>query len=110
MLVVEPVGDRNVALVPPAPITRLITSHQDHASLSLIEGKERAIVAVSQFLHVVVAGTLDRFHKRSPKTGSDLGQTIQSLRDPLPIVGTQRPQPLLDLRLDLNLPRHAAGL
>jgi hypothetical protein len=67
MSVVEPVGDRDIALVPPAPITCLITSEQDHGPLARVEGEQRSIVAGAQLLHVVVAGALDRLDEWRPE-------------------------------------------
>jgi hypothetical protein len=84
-LVVEPVGDGDVALIPPAPITRLITTDQDHATLARVEGKKRSIVAVSQLLHVAVARALDRLHERCPKGRTNVRQAIQSCCDVLSV-------------------------
>jgi hypothetical protein len=89
MLVVEPVGDRDAALVPPAPITCLITSDEDHGPLARVEGEQRSVVAGAQLLHVVVTRALDRLDQRRPKRRTDLLQAIEGLGDLVPVSGPQ---------------------
>jgi hypothetical protein len=65
VLVIPPDRDRDVALIPPAPIVGLVTRDQDNRIATRAEREQRTHVAGPQLLHPVVPGALDLVRKRT---------------------------------------------
>jgi hypothetical protein len=109
-LVVQPVGNRNVALIPPAPIVGLVAPDEYHGTPLRIEGEEGPIVLEAQLLHVVVTGPPDRSHEGPPQARALDSQHLDPRLQSVPQVSRERLSPLLRRRLELDFPLHAIAL
>src|SRR5262245_2723148 len=109
MLVVEPVRDRNLLLVP-AFVSRLIAAQQENAGSSWVERIQHTVrpppVLNSEFSHVAVPGRRDARRIREGERRSMLYEEFYDAADADLFLVAEGLEPSGELVRAFNIPRH----